>query len=1680
MPQATELPAPPTTTHPPFRPDTHYQPLINAIPTWLTQATPDKRAALSQARPQLPASLKQATNAQHSQWRHLNARHWSAQNRVDQLLAKLQNVQAFAEPLLKHEIQRRFGLDLDVGKTLLRLYIPDHIPWIRLKSGAARCWTVSLLEAALHNFEESETQVDAFEGASCYITPPSDTGHFQALPNILQAMPIPAFTALCRELDIGQRYKTYLEENLGISNPVVAATLQTRVRDSLSAALSADLHLASMQNLLSPGLEPLIRGLADGLPHLRLNGQQWFCHDLRLMNAHLTGIVLFAPDLQSTTTVTSVVAYIPNDPQHPIKQYPSSAAFAQELGQRLRNHDYQRFFSRFVDHQDRGHFFTQLNNQLGAITFQPLPSGDSRPTWRESPTERVNLQLASSPITLELWTHLYQRKLDKILNDGRVIAVSTASVDQKARWALWDSFSEIASTLLNIVAFIAMPFVPFLGELMLAYMAYQLLDETFESIIDWTEGLTLEAFEHFMTVLESAVQLGTFAAGGAVVAGEFRAVLPEATVRFIDRFKPVLTPSGKTLYWKPDLSPYEHPGALPIDAQVDTLGLHRHQGKTWLKLESQHYVINDNAPGGRPRIQHPSRPEAYQPVLQHNGAGAWQTELDQPLNWDRATLLRRIGPDMQRFSPAEQDHMLTISGADEHTLRKMHVNGEQLPPLLADTLQRFKLNQDIQNFIDAIASDHPEDFRQADPVTQLQLLNANGYWPDNQGLQLLDANAQVLWQSPAADAPMLQIDITRMNAGDLLKTLLLALDEQQIRTMLGERSGSATASLETRTQTLRRTLAELAQRQRSSLFEDRYRKLQRGARPLAQTLIDSQSQLPKAIAEAILDTATHQELQQLRRSPSSNRLYALSQEAALQVRTSRAYEGLYLTSTRGNPDTEKLVLHSLERLPGWSGQLRVEIRHYRPEGQLIDSIGPLHATDHKVLVLNEHGSYQPFDAQGLELSGSGTLYTSLLQALPDTERTALGIHIGESAKLEQLIRLHALDRDQLYSMLSQQPILKPTYDPTVMRLLGGTDAYHPVHPQTPTLQAHAQRLLPQLNEAQLQTFVERLQNHPTGPRAELSRLFAEHEQLHACLNTWLDDIPLFAPDTQARLTPEEFAIQKHSRRQWRLELLEAWRQQAALASDAEEGIEIRLSRPITGELPPLKIQFDRVNDLTIEGHTSTRGAHEFLQQFSGLRRLALRNFSLGRLPEALSQSPQLNELILSDCAISLTPDNLAALSALRELVILDLYKNPLGLIPNVEQMPNLSFFDVSQTGISEVPPGLVTRPRLHTALLNDNQIHTLPDALFELPEPMPADFDLSGNPVRAIDRERIKDYFNLTRQDYGCLAEEADILRVQALYPTLDKEEASELIYLLPGTLEEGRAAIARKENELSTLLDQLTSWTTDIPQVHPITDAPFTAEQLSTEHAARNEFKDRLEQCWRRESELDDFNHALQPTFELNLSCVITGELPVIHADFPHISHLDMRGNPGLTSGAARFLENFPKLRSLTMHDLSLGALPEAIFRMTELSALELSNCQIVLTEQSVLELAQLAHLDLLNLSDNPLGRAPDVSQMSELTILKLDNTGITELPHGLLQLRNLAMADLSDNAISEVPSDILELPLEFGGKISLRGNLLSEQSAQRLIAYFRQNRVDFGVDAVINGAEMEISTSEDSDMDE
>lgn len=193
--------------------NTHLGLIISSIPEWLSSASMEKRDSLNNSQFIIADEYKAAPFTQRSSLKKAVEESWKSQNKLDRMFETLQDINSFAEPLLKTALKNHYGLELDVKKTYLRLYIPSTIPWFPIKTGAARTRTVSLLAAALHNFEAFETQPQAYEPDSCFITEPSPSGQFDILP-LCHRIKVHEFIALCRTLDIGAQYKKHLESFL--------------------------------------------------------------------------------------------------------------------------------------------------------------------------------------------------------------------------------------------------------------------------------------------------------------------------------------------------------------------------------------------------------------------------------------------------------------------------------------------------------------------------------------------------------------------------------------------------------------------------------------------------------------------------------------------------------------------------------------------------------------------------------------------------------------------------------------------------------------------------------------------------------------------------------------------------------------------------------------------------------------------------------------------------------------------------------------------------------------------------------------------------------------------------------------------------------------------------------------------------------------------------------------------------------------------------------------------------------------------------------------------------------------------------------------------------------------------------------------------------------------------------
>ncbi|WWL44689.1 DUF6543 domain-containing protein [Pseudomonas parakoreensis] len=328
------------------------------------------------------------------------------------------------------------------------------------------------------------------------------------------------FKALCRELDIGARYQTHLHEFVLSKNPVARQYLQIKVTRSQKQTLRVAARMALLKGDIDRLAFEVVQGMLEDRAQVLWHGKAVRYHTLTMMDTALTGIVLICADPLAATRPVPVLAYVPNDPEHPLKQYPDSLAFMAELTRQLRDtsasSSYQRFFSQFVPQRQRGYFFARLNERLSHVTWQPTPSGSNLPNWRDTPVDHPNLQFRVTPVqqdretrfTGDLWQYLYQQKLNKMLNDAREIAIATEYADRMARWAWWDNLEKILTDMLNLAMLVAVPFAPELGVLMLAYTAYQVTDQIVEGVVDLAEGHLAQAGAQAIGVLESIVQLG--------------------------------------------------------------------------------------------------------------------------------------------------------------------------------------------------------------------------------------------------------------------------------------------------------------------------------------------------------------------------------------------------------------------------------------------------------------------------------------------------------------------------------------------------------------------------------------------------------------------------------------------------------------------------------------------------------------------------------------------------------------------------------------------------------------------------------------------------------------------------------------------------------------------------------------------------------------------------------------------------------------------------------------------------------------------------------------------------------------------------------------------------------------------------------------------------------------------
>jgi len=272
------------------------------------------------------------------------------------------------------------------------------------------------------------------------------------------------------------------------------------------------------------------------------------------------------------------------------------------------------------------------------------------------------------------------------------------------------------------------------------------------------------------------------------------------------------------------------------------------------------------------------------------------------------------------------------------------------------------------------------------------------------------------------------------------------------------------------------------------------------------------------------------------------------------------------------------------------------------------------------------------------------------------------------------------------------------------------------------------------------------------------------------------------------------------------------------------------------------------------------------------------------------------------------------------------------------------------------------------------------------------------------------------------------------LYPDFSAEDIAAFLEPYRARPAAARALLQRRRDELQRLHDTLRRWQ----------EQPGSRYQADS----RQHFANCLLGAWRRQVTAIHTPLGQRLGYSLVLADLHVGALPSLESiDFSHIVELDLSG-ARLNSITPGFFEQFGRLRSLDLSGNALTRVPDGLDRRLTLRHLRLRGNRIALDEAGARRMASMWGLETLDLTGNPLGRAPDLSRMTHLRVLQLRNTGIEQLPVGFWDQAALEVLDLRDNRISHLPEPFFDEPRGFLRRVHLDGNPLPEAQQRRLLA--------------------------------
>lgn len=1273
---------------------------LSLLPIQLTQQ-------LSTHALQLPAWYTHAPQSQRQALKVTQALNLQSRQALQAVLDQIGTVESFAIPLLEQALLKEFGIACDVKTNIISITTLN--PYT---DEIERSDSQTLLQAALHNFEENQASPGGIPRGS-YLWNYKSTRSSDPPPRTIAIEPT-AFASLCRRLDIGGRYQQHLESIFNpTSTPEKAKLDQLFIQHERHALiLQADIALMKKDILASTHatLINYCKGHGDAL----FNGHTLTFESMALDTINFNSLIIsHAPTLEEDPRC---IVYIPGDPISCIKEYASLREAAADFKEKIKLDSYREFFIHLAPQSQKLELKKRLDSRIQDLSRDPL-------------------YLQPAAININLFQHLYEHKTRQLKADARFLAVPTAQINRLSLITRLEHYLDTTLNILNVEAL----FVPGLGEVMMAVFAAQMMTGIFHGIEAWEQSEKDLAWAYTKDVLLNLA----FTAAAGKFAAELTRPAPVEVSAFVEELDLVELPNGQRQLWKPDLTPFEQDITLDPSTAPDAIGLQVHNGHSYVPLEGKYYRVQKTAADAY-RLPHPTNPAHYSPHIATNGHGAWVHEAEELAQWSDSTFVRRLDPALSALSDDQAHALLYASDTDVAVLRQTFSELEPPPALLADTITRFKIKQELGTFIRKMLANDAS----ADPLLQLQVLVDVELWPRSKALRCLDNDGRTIIEygnGSAHKVPVIQVLDSQIQRGELLENVLRALDANEVQALTGS---AFEDSLAQKTQKLRAKIGRHAEQRRGDLFTSRYKKANQSDDPLIMRLTSTWPSLPLPAARELIDAANSAE--RLALQEGAGIPLRLAEEARLlvdQVRLAHAFDGLAFDYGMA-PDTQKLLLHNLERLPGWPPNLRIDIREKSLGGALLEHVGPADAPIRKTLV--KHGNrYQTFNGRDQMLHGLDDIYASVLHALPDQERAALGFpHTGQGPALQEALMQQSPAPRKAVRKLLQMPAA-PSGEHSPLRLARGRQGYPPfvsepalcIRSPTGCLQSRPrriryliQKLFPMHHPQVVEDFLGIENLNSRAGVARLEALNLEYKTQITKLRQWIAE-----PLELVRVS-EGHSRPVHIRDKERVaqKLMKCWRR-AIEGGQLSLDYSLDLSGFNLGQLPSLTADFTHVTSLHMSNVYLGPSIDNFLANFPNLKVLKLESAYLRQLPESLFGLQKLKYLYLGNNRFRLTPQVAARLSGMTQLNVIDLSRNTLTTVPDFTRLNQLQSLNLRDTGLTQWPAGVENLPLLTTLDLRENAITALPSSYYAIPRERLVRIRLHDNPLDAGTVERVNE-----------------------------------------------------------------------------------------------------------------------------------------------------------------------------------------------------------------------------------------------------------------------------------------------------------------------------------------------------